>query len=76
MTDDRNRLLRRAGAIPRLPHRIRARPPGRPVLLRVRDEVFTLRETLGALAVPHALVDNAVGTGTSRLTSVAVAKRE
>jgi hypothetical protein len=46
------------------------------VLLRVRDEVFTLRETLGALAVPHALVDNAVGTGTSRLTSVAVAKRE
>jgi hypothetical protein len=29
------------------------------VLLRVRDEVFTLRETLDTLAVPHALADNA-----------------
>jgi hypothetical protein len=28
------------------------------VLLRVRDEVFTLRETLDALAVPHVKVDN------------------
>jgi hypothetical protein len=28
------------------------------VLLRVRDELYTLRETLDTLAVPHALTDN------------------
>lgn len=28
------------------------------VLLRVRDEVFTVRETLDTLEVPHALVSN------------------
>jgi hypothetical protein len=29
------------------------------LLVRIRDEVFTLRETLDTLGVPHALVDNA-----------------
>jgi regulator of sirC expression with transglutaminase-like and TPR domain len=45
--------------------------PGDPQqLLRVRDEVFTIRETLDTLGVPHALVTNAewnraIGTSTS-----------
>jgi hypothetical protein len=34
--------------------------PGDPEqLLRVRDEVFTIRETLDTLGVPHALAANA-----------------
>jgi hypothetical protein len=36
----------------------RDNPTETDVLLRVRDEVFTLRETLDTLEVPHATVDN------------------
>jgi hypothetical protein len=36
----------------------RDNPTETDVLLRVRDEVFTLRETLDTLGVPHATVDN------------------
>ena len=35
------------------------------VLVRVRDEVFTTRETLDTLGVPHALVSNAAWAGAS-----------
>lgn len=38
------------------------------VLLRVRDEVFTLRETLDTLEVPDALIDN---DGWRRVAAVA-----
>jgi hypothetical protein len=47
------------------------RHPGDPQqLLGVRDEVFTIRETLDTLGVPHALVTNAdwnraIGTSTA-----------
>jgi hypothetical protein len=36
----------------------RENPAETAVLLRVRDEVFTLRETLDTLGVPHATLDN------------------
>lgn len=36
----------------------RANPTDSDVLLRVRDEAFTLRETLNTLEVPHALASN------------------
>ena len=36
----------------------RDNPADADVLLRVRDEVFTMRETLSTLAVPHAAVSN------------------
>jgi hypothetical protein len=50
--------------------RAREDPQDDDTLLRVRDEVFTIRETLDTLGVPHALVANvdwrrAIGTSRS-----------
>jgi hypothetical protein len=60
--DDRDGLLRhldeQARYLASLTTYARGHPYDLDVLLRVRDDVFTLRETLDTLAVPHALADN------------------
>ncbi len=61
--DDRAWLLthlsEQAGTLAKLADDAR-RHPGEPDrLVSVRDQVFTIRETLDTLGVPHALVDNA-----------------
>jgi hypothetical protein len=61
--DDRDWLLahltQQAGTLVALTDAAR-RDPGEPdTLTSVRDQVFTIRETLDTLGVPHALVDNA-----------------
>jgi hypothetical protein len=61
-SDGRNWLLQhldhQARYLASLTAYARQNPDDRAVLLRVRDEMFTLRETLDTLAVPHALVNN------------------
>jgi hypothetical protein len=62
-SDDRDRLLRhlddQARYLAALTRYAREHPDDPEVLVRCRDEVFTIRETLDTLPVPHALADNA-----------------
>ena len=51
-------LDQQARSVATLTARARDNPTETDVLLRVRDEVFTLRETLYTLGVPHATLDN------------------
>jgi hypothetical protein len=72
--DDRAWLLShlddQARGLAALTHRALRQPDDEQLLLRVRDEVFTIRETLDTLGVPHALSTNAdwnlaIGTSTA-----------
>jgi hypothetical protein len=60
--DDRGRLLRHLADQGRYVASLTAwaqdNPTDRAVLLRVRDETFTLRETLDTLGVPDANISN------------------
>ncbi|MCW3047870.1 MAG: hypothetical protein JWO74_2154 [Solirubrobacterales bacterium] len=60
--DDRDWLLRhladQARYLASLTVWARDNPADRDVLLRVRDDIFTLRETLDTLGVPHAKIGN------------------
>jgi hypothetical protein len=61
--DDRDWLLahlsEQAGTLAAMTDAARRRPDEPERLVSVRDQVFTIRETLDTLGVPHALVDNA-----------------
>ena len=74
MADDRQWLLKhlndQARDLQTLTAEALRDPEDSSTLNAVRDEVFTMRETLDTLDIPHALVTNANGTAPSAPSSL------